>query len=537
MAIKQSFLVLGVLLLAALATTNAGAPIDEITSLDARADSLATRTLKLDELAVRERIVDLWRTGPRSHTLDAVAALRDLAALYSRLGPLESAEELLHEAIELRESIAEPGAPEIETLLRELDRALEQLRPDDPERETILLRLSGSASTTEDLYRLGRYREERGENELAIDALDRAIAREESSSSGESRWPWLLQNAIGRAYERSGQPGRAEEAYRRAVDDAERGLGKKHPQLVQPLSRLGAFLVDAGRYADAVSLLERASELDRLAWGETESACACACGGTLRALLETTYRALGREDALRRLPPEPPVKTASEAAQDADMERVNEMRSRGRIREALEQAELGVALTRGRSGDDSAEVAERLRVAVSLLLYQGRGAEALERARDALRILERDAETPRGQLAELYLLAGNAAASMNPRDGETDELLRKELDVRLALGHRQRAAVLLQRLGTRGAPADRGAEQLESLDRALALWREMADESVAEAVTIRTEIALTHLAQERWDEAQRWIAELLPIAARQSEYRRQRIVEAADQLRAKTGGT
>jgi len=552
MAMRRGLL-LGFLILAVLATTHAGAPADEalrqavidadrspggderlITALDAWADSLARRTLRLDELVTRERIAELRRTGPASHTLDAVAALRDLASLYSRLGPLERAEEVLREAIELRESIAERGAPEVEALLRELERALEQLRPDDPEREAILVRLSASDPRTEDLHRLGRVLAERAENERAIETFERALDREQNSSAGESRWPWLLLSELGRAHERSGRPDQAEEAYRRAIDVAERALGSRHPQLVQPLSRLGAFYVEAGRYEDALSPLERASELGRLAWGETESACACACGSSVRELLETTYRALGREERLRRLPPEPPAKTASESAADADAEGVFDLRSRGRIREALEQAELAIGLARGRNGD-SPDVAERLGIAASILLYQGRGAEALERAREALRILESDSETPRVRLADLYLLAGNAAASVAPRDGESDDFLRRELDVRLELGHRQRAAILLQQLGTRAAPADRGAEALEALERALALWCEMSDPSAPEAVTIRTEIALTHLAQQRWDEAERWIAELLPIALRQNEYRHQRIVEAAERLREKTG--
>ena len=102
--------------------------------------------------------------------------------------------------------------------------------------------------------------------------------------------------------------------------------------------------------------------------------------------------------------------------------------------------------------------------------------------------------------------------------------------MRLALGHKQRAANLLQQLALRGAPVERTPEQIEALDRALALWREMAGETAPEAVTIRTEIALTHLAQKRTAEAQRWIAELLPIASLQSDYRRERILDAAAQL-------
>jgi tetratricopeptide (TPR) repeat protein len=536
MTIRQGVLVLGILTLAARATS--ASPMEEpelsIPALDAQADALATKTLRLEELSLRERIADLWRTSPSLHTRDAVAALRDLAALYGKLGPLERAEDVFREAIALRESIAEPGPPEIKELLRELDRVLEQLRPDDPEREAILLRLTSTDPTTEDLYRLGRYQAQRSDSERAIETFDRALERE-GTGSGDDRWPWLLLGELGRAYERSDQRDKAEDAYRRAVDTAERALGTRHPQLVQPLARLGAFYVDAGRYQDALPLLERASALDRLAWGEKESVCSCSCGSSLRELLVKTYQALGKTEELGKLPPEPQAKTASEAAEDADTERVIELRSHGRIREALDQAEVAVALTRGRNRGDSPELAERLRMSASILLYQGRGAEALERIREALKILECDADTPPGRLAELHLLASNAASSVSYRDSEVEDFMRKELDARLALGHRQRAAILLQQLATRVAPIERGPAQLESLEHALALWREMADDSTPEAVTIRTEIALTQVAQGRLDEAERSIVQLLPLAPRQSDYRRQRILEAATQFNTKMG--
>ncbi len=505
-----------------------------VTVLDAWADSFASRTLRLDELAYRERIAELWRAGPRARTLGAVSALHDLASVYLRVGPLERAESVLREALELRESLEDAGPPEVETLLRALDSTLERLRPDDPEREAILLRLVEAAPTTDDLHRLSRYYRARGETERAIEALGRALGREEASASSEYAWPGVLLADLGQEREQLGQLDRAEAAYRRAIDVGERALGARHPQLVRPLTRLGGFLVEAGRYEEALPLLERAMALEVAAWGAEQAVCACACGPTLPESLERTYRALGREDDLRRLAASRPG-PGTESADDDDAARVNDLRARGRFHEALEQAELDLALTRGRHGPDAPEVAERLRIVAWQLLLQGRGAEAARHAREAVRILEHDAGTTPARLADVYLLATQAVASTSVRDGEVDELLRKELDVRRSTGQRQRAAILLQQLGTRLPPADRGAEQVGALEQALELWRAMAGDDAPEAVSIRTEIALTHLAQQRFDEAERWIEELLPTASRQSAFRQQRIVEAAERFREKTG--
>lgn len=455
-------------------------------TLDNWARLLARETRRLEEADVRERAVELWRRGPQPQSLGAAAAMLDLATLRLRIGPVDEAEALAREALALRERLSEPGAPELATILRTLDRALEQVRPADAEREAILLRAIEAGGIGDDYFRLSRHYQERKELARAVEVLEQGLAAEEHRSAEHGMMGVLLLE-LARLREGTGAKEDAEAAYRRAIDVKQRALGARHPQLVEPLGQLGEYYVEAERFAEAAPLLERALALDQAAWGDA-AGCGCSCGAGLREMLEQTYLALGRQDDLDRLRTSPSVLPLS--SEDPDAFAIRELRLHGKPAEALEQAERGAARARETFGPDSKELAEKLRTVGWELLVQGRDAEALERAREVVRILERSDAGPQ-RLAAGYFLAAQAAGGVDPIGAETAAFLRKELVLRQNLGERRRAATILQRLGTLRPPAYRDAEAVRAIEQALELWRVMADETGPEAAALRRELGVT----------------------------------------------
>lgn len=99
----------------------------------------------------------------------------------------------------------------------------------------------------ETYYRLGRYHQQRGQLELALDAFTRSIDRDEKDL--------LARNALAAVYAQQGRYSEAKDMLRATID--------KHPDVAQTYNNLGYVHYLEGSHKLAISYFERALMLDQ----------------------------------------------------------------------------------------------------------------------------------------------------------------------------------------------------------------------------------------------------------------------------------
>jgi eukaryotic-like serine/threonine-protein kinase len=162
-------------------------------------------------------------------------------------------------------------------------------------------------------------------------------------------------------------------------------LGPKHPRTISDLSSGGVILFRSGRYAEAAEAFATASELD----AETSGKDSAHYAG-LRARLAAVYMTMGRladaepvfRDAVRVLALQTPVDTTELRGQRMNLAAV--LILLGRYAEA--EAELATLVAGARADGDRDSLALFLQNQGDVLARDGKYAEALASAREALAI-------------------------------------------------------------------------------------------------------------------------------------------------------
>ncbi len=91
----------------------------------------------------------------------------------------------------------------------------------------------------------------------------------------------------------------AEPLLRRALDTAEKGYGKEHPEVAAALNNLAQLLQDTNRLADAEPMMRRAFDIDEKSYGKDHPKVAIRLNN-LAALLQDTNRLADAEPLVRR---------------------------------------------------------------------------------------------------------------------------------------------------------------------------------------------------------------------------------------------
>lgn len=198
----------------------------------------------------------------------------------------------------------------------------------------------------------------------------------------------LLLRAISSAAEAGGEMGRAETAYRNAIDMAEQLYQRPHPDTAWVVGIYGSFLVAQARYAEAEPFLERALAMRRSLLGDAhpDTLNAIAAMGRLRAGqknhaealrwfaegISTCRRAKVRHNVCPRLL----GSHALTLSIDGDLAR------------AASEAADAVAMQRELTGEHSPQVAGTLGYLARIEVMQGRYSDALQTTDEILALHE-----------------------------------------------------------------------------------------------------------------------------------------------------
>ena len=103
---------------------------------------------------------------------------------------------------------------------------------------------------------------ERQRHYADAEALYITIVRDaEEMKSGDARVAWAL-TGLGSVYRKTGQPGRAEPAYKAALEVFEQVLGPGTPEVATALRNLASLYSDQGRLDEAAALAGRAESIE-----------------------------------------------------------------------------------------------------------------------------------------------------------------------------------------------------------------------------------------------------------------------------------
>ncbi len=500
--------------LAAAEALDAG-QVQQIKILEAWSAAYRMQQRPIDAVTLQERAIDLRRLGPDAESVEAVSALNRLGTMRRQIGPFRAAEAAFREALAIRDRLdPETKGPSTEMLLRGLAGVIGQLRPDDPEREALLLRNLRNEPEPAIHSLLGAYYS-------TVDAFEQAreqyaLARELSEDSGREGMRVSYMTRLADQHKNLGEADRAETLYRDAIELSEARKGPEHPSLVHSLSRLGELYLDEGRFHDAEAVLERAVALDQAAWGERTHRCGC----SVRGMLDQAQKALGRKDTAAPVPSalapiEPmkvlrhePAQAQEEEEEDSRTVVIGELdrktakaRRVGEYDRAIASAEEALELREQVYGPNAEEVAHGIAALARLYKSSGRMREALSLYTRSVEIFESLTDPDREVMADAMHRAGILSNRLD-RVAEADALLRRELEVRDAIGHRMKAAQILQTLGYKAKARQEYSVAESHLQSAAQRWEELAGESAPEIRGIRRTLAEVYIAAGRLADAE-----------------------------------
>ncbi len=483
----------------------------QIKTLEAWSAAYRMQQRPIDAVTLQERAIELRRLGPAAESVEAVSALNRLGTMRRQIGPFRAAEAAFREALAIRDRLdPETKGPSTEMLLRGLAGVIGQLRPEDPEREALLLRNLRNEPEPAVHSLLGAYYS-------TVDAFEQAreqysLARELSEDSGREGMRVSYMTRLADQHKKLGEADRAEGLYRDAIEMAEARKGPEHPSLVHSLSRLGELYLDEGRFHDAEAVLERAVALDRAAWGERAHRCGC----SVRGLLDQAQEALGRREtaspepkALAPIGPmqamrdEPDSRTV--AIDELDRETAKARRV-GEFDRAIASAEEALDLREQVYGPDAEEVARGIAALARLYKSSGRMEEALSLYTRSVEMFETLTDPDREVMADTMHRAGILSNRLD-RVAEADGLLQRELAIRDAIGHRMKAAQILQTLGHKAKSRQEYSAAEAHLRSAAQRWEELAGEQAPEIRGILRTLAEVYVVQGRLADAEELVTD------------------------------
>lgn len=454
--------------------TEAREVADYLTSIFQVSDPNVSRGDTVTARELLDRGADRIRSSFPDQPLVRARLMHTIGTIHRQLGLLDEAEQLLREALELRQTelgpdqlevaddvaqlaivLAEQGRyDEAEPLFRRAaELARRNLPPDDPRIATALNHLAS-------LFGLqGRYDESSQILREVVDVRIRAFGEDHPS----------VAQSLARLAGNLGRQGRyeeAESAYRRAIAILEDAHGADHPIVAATLSNFASILDESGQTAEAESLLRRALEIKETVYGADHPAIA----DTLYNLANVSHRlgrtddeeaALGRTLRIRR------------ATLGEDHPKVgdtlnslgNLRRAQGRLDEAGEHFRRAVEIWESAYGPDHVNLVYGLNSYGHLKLAQGRPTEAVP-------LFERAAEIADLRLTpdhpeRAHTLAGLGRARLELGDPETAEpLLRRAYEIRLDLrGPDDESVVETRRALSAALRALGRAEEAAALER------------------------------------------------------------------------
>ena len=266
---------------------------------------------------VLDRSAEEIQNGLQDQPLLRAQYMVTIGRIYKNLGHYDEAEQLLEQALEIRESTPDSPLSIVSNNLNVLgevykdqgrydeamaahERALEiQERVVGPDHPMVARSLIGIGSIHN---QLGRYREaepvlkrsleirreiygpdhpdvgtilnelallydNQGLYDLAEPLYRRALSIKERSLGPDHIDVALALNNLALLNDSQGRPEQAEPMYRRALEIYEKVLGPDHPDLARSLNNLGLLYDKMGRYDDAVPLYQRAVEINTAALG------------------------------------------------------------------------------------------------------------------------------------------------------------------------------------------------------------------------------------------------------------------------------
>ncbi len=460
-------------------------------------------------IEAQTRVVQLQDRNGSTPSLEHARSVFVLAQLERTYGEPQAAEALFRRALDMRRRLDSPAYPTTGLIQRELGRAIQVQRPDDPEVADLLRRRADDERTAIAWQELGNYWTERDDPDAALAAYRRAAEIEEGRLVPNRRLLAQTLLRLGRQQMLLGEIGLAESALVRAVELREQELGPDHPSLTHTLRGLAEVYVEDQRYLEAEQVLLRIELLDQAAWGERDHECSCQS----RDLMARVQHALGR-DAEPRTGAETTAKAESVEA-DPLAEQIElleqqaaELRKRRRYAEANDELLDALALREQRWGPDSPGMLEGLQALAQLRRLQGDPADAIRQYERSLAIIEgRQSLDPRWLAATLNRL-GSAYASLRQHDLAEQAHVR-ELQVRESLGHRLLAARAMESLARIGR-SQRDFEMAAEYHRAAAeLWREFAGDRAPEIATNLAGLARDYIGLQRHSEAEQLLLDLL----------------------------
>ena len=437
-----------------------------------------------------------------------------LGKLYMRFASPELAESHLRDALTLRESQAEPGSG-LAGILRELAGLIQELRPNDPEIETLHLRMIELGDTPQKRARLANHYSRDGRRELAIEQLLSAIELERGREAVDARQLVSLMTKVAEQYRVLGMLADAEGWMEQALDTREARLGTQHPYLAFTLRQLASIFVEDERYSEAEALLMRARDLNTAAWGQAADQCSCRTDD----LLEQVHRALGRKGVAADEDGEETPTSIDDGAEPSvdqalmdEIERLNDETTRaskeGRLEEAKQHAGEVLALLEQLHGSESLEYVAGLSRVARVLRDQRRLDEAAEIHEQRLTILEGLLDADDVRLAPVL---GDLAAIARDlkRAPDAEQLVLRENAIRDGIGQNLKVARSLEMLGSL-LLSDRQPGRAEIyFAQAAERWESFAGADAPEIVRSLTSMVRSQIDQGRFDEAEAQLGELL----------------------------
>ncbi|RJP42916.1 MAG: hypothetical protein C4547_00025 [Phycisphaerales bacterium] len=223
--------------------------------------------------ACYQHALEIWAHHEPAGSLDRLATLHNLAALYHDRGRLDEAEALFRDVLTALQRVLADEHPSRATALDNLALILQDKRQyDEAEslyrsaleiRESALGEAHPSVATS--YHNLAALFHARGDYARAEPLYRRALELRQRALGEHHPDVAASLNNLAALLRITGDPAQAESLYRRALAILRPALGDEHPQVAITLHNVGRVLEDLGRHEEALPLYEEAVELSERA--------------------------------------------------------------------------------------------------------------------------------------------------------------------------------------------------------------------------------------------------------------------------------
>lgn len=418
--------------------------------------------------------------------------------LYEQVEAWEEAEAFVRRRIEQLRIALGPDEWKVASELGALAQLLRKIRPEDPEIETLLLRVRTLADEDQRAINastsLGSFYSRRGRHEEAVaayeEALDLAVGLHP-----ESAYPFR-KVTLARQYQALGKYDRAEALLREAIEVQSALVGADQLSVSGPLYRLGMLFVEQERYPEAEPHLRRAVEI------------ADANVGTDHEGYDYQRRDLRRVRAALGLLSEEALLADEESDEECkcpyDARRVTELLDRGGIREARSLVEDGLAQAEATYGPDSLEVAEVLGKLGSIR-SQRSPEEAIALYERGLSILWRQLPVEDRRIAETANRLLTLYSGQRDHDTATEYGLMRIESLRAAGGRDFLMAKALEKVADLRRSADDEVGALEYYQLAAAAWASVYGKESGRHLDMELDMAYSYVKLRHFETAESWL--------------------------------